>query len=157
MKKAASLKIADWSTRAELMLAGVLRKAASLPGLKRRLKARGPWHAEVRLVGSAAMKRLNGEYRAKHYATDVLSFTAPEVFRSQGRLGELVICLPTLARQARERGHEPETELKILLVHGVLHLLGMDHELGAKQAAEMARWEGRLLPKSLRGLIGRAV
>ena len=71
----------------------------------------------------------------------------------EGQLGEVVICLPVLKRQARERGHSEVAELEILLVHGALHLLGFDHELGPKQAAAMARWEGKLLPARLRGLI----
>ena len=96
------------------------------------------------------MTELNRAYRGKNRPTDVLSFQPPEVFRKQGMLGELVICLPVLKRQARELGHRPETELRILLVHGVLHLLGLDHELGAREAARMARLEARLLEK-LRG------
>ena len=83
------------------------------------------------------MSRLNAQYRGKAYPTDVLSFPAPKIFRMAGELGALVVCLPALKRQARERGHSPETELEILLVHGVLHLLGLDHELGPKQAVEM--------------------
>jgi rRNA maturation RNase YbeY len=100
------------------------------------------------------MRRLNAEYRRKRYATDVLSFPAPSVFRDQGWLGELVICRPVLRAQAREHGHSAERELAVLIVHGVLHLLGLDHEKGPRQAAAMARWEGRLLPA--RGLIARS-
>jgi probable rRNA maturation factor len=92
------------------------------------------------------MARLNSRYRGKPRPTDVLSFPAPEPIRSlQGALGELVICLPVLTRQAREQGHRAELELWVLLAHGLLHLLGMDHEKGGKQAAEMARWEKKLL------------
>jgi probable rRNA maturation factor len=153
MKKALPTTLADWTPIAERRLRAVLRKAQAETGLRRRLKGGASWTAEVRLVGSAAMTRLNGQYRGKHYATDVLSFPTPAVFQAAGNLGELVICLPTLKRQARERGHAPDLELDVLLVHGVLHLLGLDHELGPRQAAEMARWEGKLLPKRVRGLI----
>lgn len=93
------------------------------------------------------MAELNHQYRGANYATDVLSFPAPEVFRHEGNLGDIVVCLPVLKRQAEERGHAPETELWVLLVHGVLHLLGLDHERGQKQAREMQEWEEKLLGK----------
>jgi probable rRNA maturation factor len=102
------------------------------------------------------MTALNRRYRGKAYPTDVLSFSAPEPFRRAGHLGDLVICLPTLKRQAREQCHAPERELQVLLVHGVLHLLGFDHELGPKQAALMQRWEARLLDRPASGLIARS-
>ena len=112
------------------------------------------------MVGSAEMKKLNTHYRKKSYATDVLSFTAPEPFRSMGHLGELVIALPVLRRQAREHRHSAEAELWILLTHGLLHLLGMDHEKGPKAAREQQSWEARLLAftdiAQERSLIGRA-
>jgi probable rRNA maturation factor len=100
------------------------------------------------------MSRLNRSYRGKTYATDVLSFPAPPVFRRQGHLGELIICLPVLKSQARELGHSAETELDVLLVHGLLHLLGMDHEKGGKAARVMRLWETRLLKG--KGLIARS-
>lgn len=110
------------------------------------------WGATVQLVGTVAMSRLNAQYRQKAYATDVLSFRSPDVFFQQGQLGELVVCAPVLRRQAGEREHSEQKELAVLLVHGVLHLLGFDHELGAREARAMARWEARLL-KGKRGLI----
>jgi probable rRNA maturation factor len=64
---------------------------------------------------------------------------------SLGYLGELVVALPVLKSQARELKHSPETELSVLLSHGILHLLGMDHEKGKKPAREQAAWEQRLL------------
>lgn len=121
------------------------------------------WRAEVGLISSAKMKRLNARYRGKDYATDVLSFGAPEPMQRLGVLGELVICTQVLERQARECGHAPLAELRVLLVHGVLHLLGMDHELGGQEEKLMRKWEERLLKKLARpgvkgrtGLIGRA-
>jgi probable rRNA maturation factor len=113
-----------------------------------------PWNASVQMVGGPAMRRLNLQYRKKNYQTDVLSFEAPLVFRKVGQLGELVICLPVLKRQAAEQGHSPESELDILLIHGLLHLLGFDHERGPKDAASMSRWERKLLGR-LPGLIAR--
>lgn len=99
------------------------------------------------------MKRLNAGYRKKSYATDVLSFAAPEPFRSQGWLGELVVCAPVLERQARELKHSSELELDVLLAHGLLHLLGLDHERGPAEARRMAKLEARLLEGQ--GLIAR--
>lgn len=103
------------------------------------------------------MKKLNRRYRGKNYVTDVLSFEAPAAFRAHGMLGELVICGSVLKSQAREYGHREQLELQILLVHGVLHLLGFDHEKSARGASEMRRWEARLLGRSAsRGLILRS-
>ena len=152
-----ALKLADWTPKAERQLRLILRAARTHETLAKKgaFGSAASWSASVRLVGTAAMARLNGQFRGKPYATDVLSFGVPEIFHREGHLGELVICLPTLARQARERGHDPQKELRILLVHGVLHLLGLDHERGPRHAAQMARWENRLLHQRLQGLISR--
>ena len=91
------------------------------------------------------MRHLNYEYRGKDKQTDVLSFSVPEPFQSMGMLGELFICLPVLKKQAKERNIPEDLELTVLMVHGLLHLLGFDHELGPKQEKEMARWEQTLL------------
>ena len=114
-----------------------------------------PWKVGLRLVNDSEIKRLNSHFRGKNYVTDILSFPAPEPFRSAGHLGELVISLPVMKRQARENSLKPDRELQILLVHGVLHLLGLDHEKSRKQAAEMGHWEARLLG-GLSGLIDRS-
>lgn len=115
--------------------------------------------AELSLVGSAKMRKLNKEYRKKDYTTDVLSFPAPPPLRNLGHLGELVICTPVLKSQAREHGHSPETELAVLIVHGVLHLLGLDHEEGAKALKIQQRWEKKILAtmkvRAEAGLISR--
>lgn len=138
----------SWQKKADLRLAAVLEKLATIPSLAKR-PVRVPRgvgrQATVRLVGRAAMLKLNTQYRSKKYATDVLSFTVPELFSKMGILGELVICLPVLQAQAKAQKHSSAVELDVLLTHGVLHLLGFDHELGPRQAKEMARWEARLL------------
>jgi probable rRNA maturation factor len=152
----AQLTQKEWTRLAERRLKRILKQAQAVPSLARKAPSPSLWSVSVQLIGSAAMTRLNGKYRGKAYPTDVLSFNAPAVFTKAGELGELVICLPVLKRQARERGHPSEVELEILLVHGVLHLLGFDHELGPKQAAVMAKWEQKLLPAKVRGLIGSA-
>lgn len=120
-------------------------------------------HADVSLVTSARMQALNLKYRGKKRPTDVLSFEAPEFYRAHGLLGELVICDSVLRAQARERGHSASSELDVLLVHGVLHLLGMDHERGPRELAQMRRVETKVLRllsprKPLQaGLIGRSL
>jgi rRNA maturation RNase YbeY len=147
----------DWNRLAERRLARILKAAQAKPGL-RRLGPKAKWQLDLNLVGSTAMTRLNAKYRGKRYPTDVLSFPAPEPFRGMGRLGELVICLPTLKKQARELGHKPELELDVLLTHGLLHLLGFDHEKGPGPARAQYRWEEKLLgPRAAKaGLIARA-
>jgi rRNA maturation RNase YbeY len=114
---------------------------------------------EFQLLGARSMRKLNLQYRGKDSATDVLSFPAPPVFRRQGLLGELVICTPVARRQAREYGHSLGRELEVLIVHGLLHLQGYDHEEGPREALRMKRAEARLLFKAFGrrtpGLIGR--
>lgn len=103
------------------------------------------------IVGATTMTRLNARFRGKRKPTDVLSFPAPSVFADRGLLGDLVICLPVLKRQARALDHAPARELDVLLVHGVTHLLGYDHELSEREAARQLRRERALL----RGLWGK--
>lgn len=146
----------QWDRLARKQLARLFRRAGESPTLRKR-GPHSPWRADVQWVTQTEVARLNRKYRGKKGPTDILSFPAPEIFRELGYMGELVICLPVLKRQARERNHPAGRELEILLAHGLLHLLGFDHEKGAKEAAEMARWEERLLRGSpARGLIGRA-
>jgi rRNA maturation RNase YbeY len=66
-------------------------------------------------------------------------------------LGDIVISVPTARRQAAERGHRLNVELEILLVHGLLHLLGYDHEHSSREAARMRRLEMKLLGRTMIG------
>jgi probable rRNA maturation factor len=84
----------------------------------------------VVLVTSGEMKRLNYLYRKKNYATDVLSFESAD----PDCLGELVICLPVIRAQSKRTGLGERGELGYMIVHGVLHLLGYDHEKPADEA-----------------------
>ena len=94
----------------------------------------------VRFTGDRAMRRLNRDFRGKDRTTDVLSF--PGEATPEGRhLGDIVISVPTAERQAGELGHGLEREVKTLLLHGVLHCLGYDHE---SDGGEMERLERRL-------------
>jgi probable rRNA maturation factor len=106
----------------------------------------------VAVVGDARVRGLNARFRGKDAATDVLSFAADE----PGLLGEVVIAAGVARRQARRAGHSVQVELRVLALHGLLHLLGYDHE---HDDGRMASLERRLRRKSgLReGLIERAL
>jgi probable rRNA maturation factor len=108
----------------------------------------------VLLTTDAAIRKLNRQFRGKNKATDVLSFPA-EGPGAQGIAGDLAISVTTALKQAREQGHALTTEIKVLVLHGLLHLAGYDHEADEGQ---MARRE-RLLRAKLKlpqGLIERA-
>ncbi|HVQ41301.1 MAG TPA: rRNA maturation RNase YbeY [Vicinamibacterales bacterium] len=121
----------------------------------------------IALVTDAVMRRLNRQYRSADKATDVLSFPAdaspappnatglPAVALAKaGFLGDLAIARGVAARQARAQGHSMRVEIRVLALHGLLHLLGYDHEV---DAGEMARLEERLRRRAgvPSGLIGR--
>jgi probable rRNA maturation factor len=89
----------------------------------------------VLLTSDAEIKRLNRIFRGKNKATDVLSFPAPEEIASQ-HAGDLAISLDTAALQAESFGHALADEVRILLLHGLLHLAGMDHEVDSGEMAE---------------------
>ena len=112
----------------------------------------------IRLVDAKEGRALNRHYRGKDYATNVLSFPAdlPEGV-DLPLLGDLVIATGVATRQAREAGHPLQTELRVLALHGLLHLLGYDHEDPADNG-RMARAESRLRRRSglTAGLIQRA-
>ena len=105
----------------------------------------------IELAGDHRMRRLNREYRKKDRTTDVLAFPmrealAPHAARlAANMLGDVVISVPQARRQAIEVGRQLDDELVSLLVHGVLHLCGYDHERGEKEAVRMHRRERQLL------------
>lgn len=117
---------------------GALPDAAvlSVPPLTRFLKrvsaaVRIEGEVEVLLASDAELRRLNRQFRGKNKATDVLSFPAeavPGLPAGSQHAGDLAISLDTAARQAAEHGHTLATEVRVLLLHGMLHLAGMDHE-----------------------------
>ena len=83
-----------------------------------------PERFTVALVSDRRIAALNRRYRRQARATDVLSFSA----RANGYLGDVVISTETARRQARRFGHSLDEEIKVLMLHGLLHLLGYDHE-----------------------------
>ncbi|MGA7107490.1 MAG: rRNA maturation RNase YbeY [Terracidiphilus sp.] len=94
----------------------------------------------VLLTTDTAIRRLNRQFRDIDKATDVLSFPAASTL-SRSIAGDLAISVPTARRQAVEQGHALATEIKVLILHGLLHLAGYDHEADSGQ---MARRERRL-------------
>jgi probable rRNA maturation factor len=163
--------------RARLVITLTAPDGASLPtrGLATWLAHAAPATARgevtVALVSDARMRTLNRSYRNKDYATDVLSFPtwAGKAGRAGGAgkagegigppeapnyLGDIVIATGVAQRQADEVGHPVGTEIKVLALHGLLHLLGYDHET---DAGTMARLEARLRKKAglKDGLIAR--
>jgi probable rRNA maturation factor len=111
----------------------------------------------VLLTTDRAIRRLNRQFRGKDKATDVLSFPAQKLLQSQKKKekGDLAISVDTARRQSVARGHSLQTEIRVLILHGLLHLAGYDHEA---DRGRMARREHALrarlrLPQ---GLIERA-
>lgn len=108
---------------------GRARKAVGLSG-----------EVDVLLADDATLKRLNRDFRGKNKATDVLSFPSPDEIAAV-HAGALAISLDTAARQAKTYGHTLRDEVRILLLHGLLHLSGLDHET---DDGEMAARESEL-------------
>lgn len=119
------------------------------------------------IVGDGRMRKLNKIYRGNNRVTDVLSFDNKSVLKYLSKafprlekdneiefvetpdgvkkLGEVIICYPQAKKQAKRAEHSLELELTILLIHGILHLLGYDHEKDQKQAKEMREMEDKIL------------
>lgn len=100
----------------------------------------------IRLVDESEGRELNKTWRHKDYATNVLSFPAdvPDELLDIPLLGDLVICVPVVEREAAEQGKEPAAHWAHLVIHGCLHLLGYDHIEDA-EAEEMEALERQLL------------
>jgi probable rRNA maturation factor len=106
---------------------------------------RKPAELSIRIVGTREGRALNHRYRDRDYATNVLSFPAelPRGIQSP-LLGDIVICANVVAREAREQGKSTRDHYAHLTVHGVLHLLGFDHQ-DDEDAAKMEALETRVL------------
>jgi len=106
---------------------------------------------DCRITGDAELRKLNRQWRGKDYVTDVLSFPSGIGLPARpgqvkpAPLGDLAISIARARAQAREFGHSTEDEVRILMLHGVLHLLGMDHEADSGQMARSEkRWRKAL-------------
>jgi probable rRNA maturation factor len=132
----------DVSERALALFAGKAQRAVGLTG-----------EVTIFITSSNEIRELNRRYRRKNEATDVLSFELPS--KRAKMVGDLAISAEIAAANAAELGHSTETELKILILHGLLHLAGYDHERdnGEMRAREA---ELRLKLKLPVGLIERA-
>jgi probable rRNA maturation factor len=111
------------------------------------LKLLGQSQAElsVALVNNKEIRKLNAKYRRKDYATDVLAFPAANGLPIDVRmLGDVVISVEKAQEQAKERGRTLNQETVTLLIHGILHLLGHDHERSAKEARIMGGLEKKI-------------
>jgi probable rRNA maturation factor len=99
----------------------------------------------VRFVAGAEARRLNREFRGKDHATNVLSF--PYEAGASAIEGDIVICAAVVAREARAQGKPVRAHHAHLLVHGLLHLAGYDHEKSESEARRMERRERAILAK----------
>lgn len=111
--------------------------------LRARRAARVPGQVNVLVTGSNAMRTLNARFRGKNTPTDVLSFPAGAVIQKRKRnlAGEIAISADIAAQNAALLGHSVAAEVKVLALHGILHLAGMDHE---RDNGQMARTEADL-------------
>lgn len=110
----------------------------------------------ILLVGDEEMRSINSEYRGKDRPTDVISFAMSDgEFSSLNKdiLGDVVISLDTAKRQAIERGVTIVEEVNFLLIHGILHLNGYDHERSESERLKMEKKERELIEALEQGLI----
>ncbi len=137
----------------------ITEKTLNIAGIKNKTEI------SLAIVGDGRIRKLNKIYRGKNRVTDVLSFSDKTVMPylvkafakikkgeefimapdGINRLGEIVICYPRAKKQAKSLNHSLERELTILLVHGILHLLGYDHESGEIEAKKMKKMEDKIL------------
>lgn len=119
-----------------------LRRIAEI--LLRAVK-QGRAELSIALVGDREMRPLNSKYRKKNKTTDVLSFFVEDQPISGTKiLGDVVISVEQARRQAKQRGKTLKSEMVTLLIHGILHLLGYDHEQSPRQAKIMFAYERKL-------------
>lgn len=125
----------------------------------------GESSSEVALtfIGDRRMRRLNRQFRGKDRTTDVLAFAmrearVPSAGVTSGLLGDVVISMPTAIRQAREGRRSLDQEIAALLIHGILHLCGYDHERSRTEARRMQRRERMVLRRlgRISGLVRQA-
>ena len=121
----------------EVARSGMVRAPGLANWLRSVAPARAHGEVSVAIVSDARIRALNRQYRRQDASTDVLSFPADE----PGTLGDIVIAGGVARQQAKEAGHSLQTELRVLALHGLLHLLGYDHE---HDDGRMARLEARL-------------
>jgi probable rRNA maturation factor len=97
----------------------------------------------VRFVAAREGRSLNRDFRGKDYATNVLTF----IYETRPASGDLVICLPVVVREAKEQRKPLKAHLAHMIVHGMLHLQGYDHETGRRDAERMEAREREILAR----------
>lgn len=128
-----------------------LQKVADVFAKEKKLK--GSWYFSLVFVDNKTIKRLNKIYRGKNIPTDVLSFEEDsknfvDLPMDRKCLGEIVICVPQAKKQSKDIKCSLNNEITRLLVHGLAHLSGYDHERsGPKEAAKMLLFEKKILIK----------
>ncbi len=126
--------------------AGAHEAAVARSSSARRRATSMPAGLCIRVVGSLASRRFNHRYRGKDKPTNVLSFPAsPEERALTGAIGDLVVCAPVVAAEARAQRKTREAHWAHIVVHGVLHLHGYDHERSARAARDMEALEVEIL------------
>ena len=140
-RRRAPPKITPHKSRRRLNVDIVVPPGVRAPGLAAWLEQVAPARARggvtVAVVSDRRIRELNRQYRGKDSATDVLSFPADE----PGQLGDIVLAHGVARRQAKSARHSLSSEFRVLALHGLLHLLGYDHE---RDNGEMRRLEQRL-------------
>ena len=140
-RRRAPPKITPHKSRRRLNVDIVVPPGVRAPGLAAWLEQVAPGRARggvtVAVVSDRRIRELNRQYRGKDSATDVLSFPADE----PGQLGDIVLAHGVARRQAKSARHSLSSEFRVLALHGLLHLLGYDHE---RDNGEMRRLEQRL-------------
>lgn len=131
------------------MLEAALKALSALPRslVRRRLGGRGEASLALGCLSPAEMRRYNRAYRKKDKPTDVLSFSRLDGPRVPGprEIGDVLVCPAVAKRNAAEDGKPWIAELELLVVHGVLHVFGYDHERGGREARRMFRLQERVL------------
>ena len=131
------------------------RKLEKIANAILELVGRDEAELSLALIGNAEMRQLNARYRHKDYPTDVLSFPIEGTVAAESNLlGDVIISVEKARHQAKERRHSLDLEMATLLIHGIVHLVGYDHERSAKDARAMSRVE-KIIYRQLceRGLI----
>ena len=121
--------------------------APTRPQVRRWIRAAcaKPAEVTVRFVDCAEGQGLNRDYRHRDYATNVLSFPYESAAHFDGICGDLVLCLPVVQHEAMDQGKTLEAHFAHLIVHGMLHLQGYDHETNKDDAERMEAAERKIL------------
>ena len=133
---------------------GKISKAFLNSVIKKTLKELTLNNVSVSLIitDNEVIRKINLDYRKKDYATDVISFAYreqpfPSINEENEILGDIYISLEKALEQAEQIGHSAEDEFSRLIVHGILHLVGYDHEKGKKEESEMQQMEDYILDR----------